>query len=55
MALNKLLLDIEIILVDGCGFVDKPSAPFRYQDSPVNLIFSYRTEISFISIRHKIH
>jgi len=48
MALNKLLLDTEIILVDGYGFVNKPSALFRYQGYPVKLIFSYRTEISFI-------
>ena len=47
MALNKLLLDTEIILVDGYGVVNKPSALFRYQDCPVKLI-SYRNEISFI-------
>ena len=47
MLLNKLPLDTEIILVDGYGFVNKPSALFRYKDCQVKLIFTYRTEISF--------
>jgi len=53
MASIKLLLHTEIILVDGYGFVNKPSALFRYQDRLVNITFSYGTESH--SIKYVIH